>query len=623
MAQVFCFPQAQGIDSNVRLLVGAQLLFEKTGTTTPQTVYKDAALTTPHDNPVVADSAGVWAPIYLDDTQVAYRVTLFSSVATGSTLIRGPIDPCNPFVSTLTQNAVGVALYPKSVAELAGGITPINYSYPHGCVDRYGTNSVPGTTDMTAAWNAALKQAKQPGGAVITFGATGWYYTSAPLDATFTGTANQNGILIRPVSGPSQDQGHGILADHSGVAIFDCTGCDSFVAYDLNIVSPVGRAAGFCPATGIFWARSSFGESAYHRLFNCRVVGSYSVAPFYNYGTEDTLLSGCYFANYCTSPTTCTRVYTANNRYALHSTFVSVFSGAVSTTDQTVIGCQDYNAAGTSTSDCVFLEGVAGYASYGGWAYSASPSANGRALHFIDQGFFGSSNITIIGQKCETSTFQQQYGMLISNDAQTATAFTIDSCFWPNASYAIATQGALPILDNFRIRGISEQASHGAAIQGVLQNSTLETATMPLIIATSKRNKLEGFKENWTITTRDDDFWIDQGVAGKVWTPALGTMAHGGVLTISEARCLFHGNMVTVSCLISDTVSLTATAGQTITGLPAAAKYRSADVQVANANTGAAIGAGFIDATATAIKMPAVSTGANVAICVTARYLVA
>ena len=36
-------------------------------------------------------------------------------------------------------------------AELAAGVTPVNYAYPPGVADRFGTNTTPGTTDMTTA----------------------------------------------------------------------------------------------------------------------------------------------------------------------------------------------------------------------------------------------------------------------------------------------------------------------------------------------------------------------------------------------------------------------------------------------------------------------------------------
>ncbi len=47
--------------------------------------------------------------------------------------------------------------YPQTPAELAAGITPVNFSFPPGYVDRYGANTKPGSTDMTDAINAAIR----------------------------------------------------------------------------------------------------------------------------------------------------------------------------------------------------------------------------------------------------------------------------------------------------------------------------------------------------------------------------------------------------------------------------------------------------------------------------------
>jgi hypothetical protein len=43
----------------------------------------------------------------------------------------------------------------RTAAEIAAGVTPVNYAYPPGDVLRYGVNAVPGTTDMTAAFTTA------------------------------------------------------------------------------------------------------------------------------------------------------------------------------------------------------------------------------------------------------------------------------------------------------------------------------------------------------------------------------------------------------------------------------------------------------------------------------------
>ncbi len=79
MAALFTLPKQIPISSAGTLLPGAKLTFTQTGGTTPQNVYQDSALATPHAAPVVADSAGVFAPIYLDPSLPNYRVKLTTS----------------------------------------------------------------------------------------------------------------------------------------------------------------------------------------------------------------------------------------------------------------------------------------------------------------------------------------------------------------------------------------------------------------------------------------------------------------------------------------------------------------------------------------------------------------
>lgn len=55
-------------------LAGSKLTFSQTGTSNLQNTYTDSALTIPSSNPVIADAAGVFAPIYLDPTLPFYRV---------------------------------------------------------------------------------------------------------------------------------------------------------------------------------------------------------------------------------------------------------------------------------------------------------------------------------------------------------------------------------------------------------------------------------------------------------------------------------------------------------------------------------------------------------------------
>jgi hypothetical protein len=68
MASLFYLPK-------VVSLPGSKLYFYQTMTGTAQAVYTDADLQIAHSQPVVADAAGVFAPIYLDPKLPAYRVT--------------------------------------------------------------------------------------------------------------------------------------------------------------------------------------------------------------------------------------------------------------------------------------------------------------------------------------------------------------------------------------------------------------------------------------------------------------------------------------------------------------------------------------------------------------------
>lgn len=76
-------------------------------------------------------------------------------------------------ISTLpvTQSAIGAIFQPQSAAESAASVTPTNFFYAVGNINRYGNNNVPGTTDMTTALNNALLVASKSnaniGGAAV------------------------------------------------------------------------------------------------------------------------------------------------------------------------------------------------------------------------------------------------------------------------------------------------------------------------------------------------------------------------------------------------------------------------------------------------------------------------
>jgi hypothetical protein len=125
-------PVFRAVDANGAPMAGAQLQFYQTGTTTPTPVYSSAALSTPLSNPVVADSGGLFPPMWLDPT-VTYRVQLLT--AAGG-LVQD-IDPAAESVVEATQaqvnagTATGVFVSPAKLAAWGGiaaalGYVPLN-----------------------------------------------------------------------------------------------------------------------------------------------------------------------------------------------------------------------------------------------------------------------------------------------------------------------------------------------------------------------------------------------------------------------------------------------------------------------------------------------------------------
>jgi len=202
------------------------------------------------------------------------------------------------FVALVAQTSI--PLYPQTEAEIAAGVRPINYEYPPCYVDRYGTN-MPGLTpppDMSGAFNSAIQVAKISGG-TVRYGATAPYTTTAPINATTSGSPDVYGLTFINDAGPGIGLvGPSIIANHTG-HVFDLTGTLAPVFERVSITS--GSST---PQTAFFQARNNssgggiVGPSVgVSRFVNCTVLGNFSVAAYYNYGAEDDQIYGGYWEN--------------------------------------------------------------------------------------------------------------------------------------------------------------------------------------------------------------------------------------------------------------------------------------------------------------------------------------
>jgi hypothetical protein len=97
---------ARAGDTNNNPMSGAKWYFYETGTTTPQSVYTTSALSVAHANPVVADGAGKFSPIYFNAT-LTYRGVLKSS-DDATTIF--DFDPINPTILAALGAPTGSSL---------------------------------------------------------------------------------------------------------------------------------------------------------------------------------------------------------------------------------------------------------------------------------------------------------------------------------------------------------------------------------------------------------------------------------------------------------------------------------------------------------------------------------
>lgn len=141
--------------------------------------------------------------------------------------------PAAIVAGTITQSILGALLHPTTDAENAAGVTPINKRYVEGTVDRYATNTTPGTTDMAAAIQAAVDvaHAKAFGGAVMFL--PGMNYRAASA-ITYPATSQRIHMY---------GNGANLKVDHNGDGIVWLATNENYSGHtisDLTITGPNG-----------------------------------------------------------------------------------------------------------------------------------------------------------------------------------------------------------------------------------------------------------------------------------------------------------------------------------------------------------------------------------------------
>lgn len=184
MAILFSAGRFKATDKANEPISGAFLAFYATLTSAFQPVYTDSSLAIPLTNPVKADANGLFPEIWLDDSLPPYKVTHSFPDASDPTLTGSIIWTIAQYNTTLSSAALVALLNPTTAAENNAQVQPVNYAYPAGHILRYGNNTSPGTTDMSAALTAAINQAMQAGGASVYLPSSTYKVQTAPPTIT-------------------------------------------------------------------------------------------------------------------------------------------------------------------------------------------------------------------------------------------------------------------------------------------------------------------------------------------------------------------------------------------------------------------------------------------------------
>jgi hypothetical protein len=136
----FQLPKTTVLDANGNPVSGGKLYFYLTGTSTPEAIYQDEANLTPHANPVVADSAGRVAPIYLQ-TSKTYKLVVKDAADT--TLYT--IDPVKSYAlagASISTRLLQVASTPLDYSGVGDGVAN------DAAAVQSAINSASGTVDL-------------------------------------------------------------------------------------------------------------------------------------------------------------------------------------------------------------------------------------------------------------------------------------------------------------------------------------------------------------------------------------------------------------------------------------------------------------------------------------------
>ena len=369
MATLFQLPKAVPVSAGSSY-ASCKAHFYQAGTTTNITTYTTAALSVAHANPVVADANGVFAPIFIDEgTNTTYKMRLVTSA--DALIYEIDSIPAIP-----SQANIGATLWPRTDAERDALVTPTNYYYEPGNVLRYGTNTTPGTTDMTAAIQAAIDVAKNAAaGEGLVFIPKGKYRVTSTLNLTGISLSVAAMLNLR-IEGEGK-YNTVLLAEIGSGSVLDLSH-SSWLTFSNFSIRPV---ATFTPGQVILCARASGNQSAGDHTFrDVWIEGTCDNATVVLWGSEQNHFYDCLIWSNVDKPALVMAVKISEVGFTPTSSFQTLGTGEGGVGMNTFIGTRLGNETGTvQTGPLMKLYGTLGTAFYNCF-FSCWPGASGSTI---------------------------------------------------------------------------------------------------------------------------------------------------------------------------------------------------------------------------------------------------
>jgi len=428
-------------------------------------------------------------------------------------------------------------IFAQTPAEFSANVTPVNYFYPPGHVDRYLTNASPGTTPMAAGFQRSINQARA-GGADVVWGETAPYVLEAPLDCT-----NSNyGLTFRQVVPMGTNLGPpvgsfqlgALWVQHNQYTVFDCAGCQPVSFYDLSLST--STVAGTYPQTCFYLARTALNNGANARFHNTCVLGNFSVAILYNYASENGVYSDNNWDNYAPDANACCVVVTTSNYFKtsqnyISSSFATVLTGTQSTLSHEFRGGSYLMENASGTSDIFYLEGgVARCRLLEFWVDCSNKngSTNGRSIVYNDTSnanapaVHTAANWTEIrGVHVETGVTQPSFGVAINAGGGTANAWSITDSYFHSVTNDIFVDSSVTV-NGWRIQNLQTFSGlPGFSAAGAVTQCWLDLSVV-MLIGTSTRNIYRNSVGNLTRSSHTGDILIDTGTGALTTDVSIG-----------------------------------------------------------------------------------------------------